>query len=316
MEKFSQWRDKGTGIAPFLPHPSSTFSSSESFVLLKILNVLLAVVSCVLKLVVLIPYTLIHITFIVPVFGQTKFRQVSLKVILLVVGLWFWNIVVDGTRVSFWRLTNGLAVQKKQSPRHGDIILSNFVSPIDPLIYSALFDPIFAVPDSDGYIKVMSLFKVSLLAMKLPETSLDKPGSISFIDLQRLATKSHKVIVLFCEGTTTNGRAMLSPNIKDNLSTRELAIAGARVFPASVKYLPQDITTPLPPRSSIHYILRITSRWKAWNVRLHMGPAMSTDIEDLITACTDGICRLGRIKKVELNVKCKSDFAKAWKKNR
>ncbi|KAK9246853.1 hypothetical protein V1506DRAFT_533954 [Lipomyces tetrasporus] len=316
MEKFSHWRDKGTGIAPFLPHLSSTFAttagvSSDAPIVLRLANILLAVLSSIVKIPLVLAIGALHFGIISPIFPSYRVRRVSSRLLLTVIGIWYWNVGVEGARRS--------ASRKNAStgPNAGDIIISNFLSPLDALVYSTVVDPVFIIPSYTGEIMVYSLLGAVLSALELPAAkSVSKPPNLAEIQAKALA--SHKVIVIFNEATPTNGRALLAPAM-DRILDEDNHITGkCRVFPSLIRYSPPDITTPIPPSSSLHYLCRVTSRWKAYSVRVRIAEPLDATDKNVIVSAFDEICRIGRITRVgeELGASSKLKFVKAWKKGR
>ncbi|KAK9371895.1 uncharacterized protein V1513DRAFT_454139 [Lipomyces chichibuensis] len=314
MEKFSQWRDKGTGIAPFLPHPSSTFANTalvSSPVPVRLGNVVLAVISSILKIPLALALGILHFGIILPIIPSYPVRRVSARLLLTILGVWYWNVSIDGARRSVSR-KNALS-----SPKAGDIIISNFLSPLDALVYSAVLDPIFVIPTYTGEIMVYTLLGAILAALDLPvAASSSTPPPLA--DIQAKALASQKVIVFFNEATPTNGRALLPPAIDQVPDEANYIGSKCRIFPSLIKYSPPDITTPIPPRSAVHYLCRVVCRWKAWGVRVRIAEPLDVSGKNAIISAFDEICRIGRIKRVgqDLSAGSKLDFVKAWKKGR
>lgn len=126
-------------------------------------------------------------------------------------------------------------------PQPSDIIASSFTSPIDPIYLAAIFDPIFTVsyPNTRQVCRV-SLFGAILNAFRVPQER--PPAGAQTTDLRTLIEANpNRVVVVFPETTTTNGRGILafSPSLLG-------APVGAKIFPVSIRYTPGDITTPVP----------------------------------------------------------------------
>ncbi|KAK9432269.1 hypothetical protein V1505DRAFT_365973 [Lipomyces doorenjongii] len=314
MEKFSQWRDKGTGIAPFLPHPSSTFASTalvSSPVPVRLANVVLGVISSIVKIPLAMALGTLHFGIISPIVPSYPVRRVSARLLLTILGVWYWNIGIDGARRSVSRKN------PSNPPKAGDIIISNFLSPLDALVYSVVVDPIFVIPTYTGEIMVYTLLGAILSALDLPvAASSSTPPTLAEIQAKALA--SQKVIVVFNEATPTNGRALLPPAIDQIPDGANYIGSKCRIFPSLIKYSPPDITTPIPPRSLLHYLCRVVCRWKAWSVRVRIAEPLDVSSKNVIISAFDEICRIGRIKRVgeDLRASSKLDFFKAWKKGR
>ncbi|KAK9240474.1 hypothetical protein V1525DRAFT_395073 [Lipomyces kononenkoae] len=312
MEKFSQWRDKGTGIAPFLPHPSSTFETTRlvsSPAPVRLANTILAVFSCIVKIPLALTLALLHFAIISQLVPSYPIRKASARILLTILGVWYWNVSIEGAR-SGWRKN------VSSDPKAGDIIFSNFLSPLDALVYSAVVDPVFVIPTYTGVIKVYTLFEAVMSALSLP-TAAQLSTVPTLAEIQAKALEKQKVVVVFNEATPTNGRALLPPAIK-HFPDASLITDKCRIFPSLIRYSPADITTPIPPMSVVSYLCRIVCRWKAWGVRVRIAKPLEVSASDIVNSAFDEICRIGRIKRVgeDLSAVSKLDFVKAWTKGR
>lgn len=126
-------------------------------------------------------------------------------------------------------------------PQPSDIIASSFTSPVDALYLAAIFDPIFTA----SYPDTRQVHRISLLGaiLRAFRTPRERPSAgVKTTDLHGLiAAHPTRVVVVFPETTTTNGRGILafSPSLLG-------APAGTKIFPVSLRYTPGDITTPVP----------------------------------------------------------------------
>ncbi len=126
-------------------------------------------------------------------------------------------------------------------PQPSDLIASSFTSPIDALYLAAIFDPIFTASyPGTRQVRQLSLFGAIMHAFRNPREH--PTSSARLMDLRTLVEANPKrIIVVFPETTTTNGRGILtlSPSLLS-------APVGAKIFPVSLRYTPADITTPIP----------------------------------------------------------------------
>jgi hypothetical protein len=166
------------------------------------------------------------------------------------------------------------------------------------------------------------------------------------VDVSTLVEKHpNRPIVLFPECTTTNGRGILA------LGNSLLSVSPkTKIFPVSLRYTPMDIVTPLPGSylsmlwtllsKPTHCIrVRIAESVTASQNALDAPPARSTrkstfstnyldtleqdDLEHvsasqeaLLGNVADSLARLGRVKRVGLGVKEKTEFVRAWRQSR
>ncbi|KAF2456584.1 hypothetical protein BDY21DRAFT_372650 [Lineolata rhizophorae] len=226
MEKYSQFRDRGSGIAPFFPVPTQPSGLRLP------LHVFLFCVRVPLVFAGLLFYVLV-LTWL-PIGNLLK--KATLWFVLGVPGIWWVDLQLDGVR------RGSLSRQPAHRlPSAGTIIASSFTSPLDALYLTAIFDPLLTASyPSTPQIEVLSLPRALLRALSPP--LLAPPPGTKLTDLAALL-RAHpdRAVVVFPECTTTNGRAILpfSPSL-----TR--APPGVKIFPVSLRYSPPDITTPVP----------------------------------------------------------------------
>ncbi|KAF8455369.1 hypothetical protein BGX38DRAFT_1249175 [Terfezia claveryi] len=344
MEKFSQYRDRGTQIAPFLE-----ISSPRTFAQLPLSITLLC-----LRL----PFFLF---LFIAYFGVLQWlpigslvRKACLWMILLVSGVWWVDLQVEGVK------KGSLSKQSKKLPRAGTVIVSSFTSPIDILYLAAVFDPIFTT----SYPNTREIERLSLLPAIIrslsPPLSQPPPGT-KLITLPRLlAENPNRSIALFPECTPTNGRGILrfSPSLD---STPE----DTPIFPISIRYTPADVTTPVPGWSTAGkfvwrllsggtHCVRVRIAGEIYNQPGGGEKPTYDGIEDegygeevdengygsgsgpelkrraggvggeekekpQSTLCVKGgeaLARIGRVKRLNLGVKEKVEFVQAWMKNK
>ena len=166
-------------------------------------------------------------------------------------------------------------------------------------------------------------------------------------DLQLLVKQfPNRVVVVFPESTTTNGRGILafSPSL---LGTPPKT----KIFPISLRYTPGDITTPVPEAylsfvwnlvSKPTHCIRVRIAETVYNTsqssgqkvtasrRLidssqddtssstdtllgsEEGEGLSLDEKKVLDQVAEALARLGRVKRVGLGVRDKEGFLKAW----
>lgn len=156
--------------------------------------------------------------------------------ILGIPGIWWIDLQIDGVK-------KGSLARKHEGriPQPSSIIASSFTSPIDSLYLAAIFDPIFTVSyPHTRLVRRVSLLHAILRALSSPQEQ--PPKNAKLTDLKTLlAAHPQRIIVVFPECTTTNGKGILpfSPSL---LTTPP----GTKIFPVSLRYSPPDVTTPIP----------------------------------------------------------------------
>ncbi|KAI9376065.1 hypothetical protein BJX61DRAFT_7411 [Aspergillus egyptiacus] len=341
MEKFSQFRDRGSGIAPFLPVSSQPISGClrlPSQLILFSFRLPLLIFACVSYFLVLQWLPL----------GSLG-KKAALWCILGIPSIWWVDLQVDGVR------KGSLSKQQARLPGPGSVIASSFTSPIDAVYLAAIFDPVFTASyPTSRKVEHISLLSAVLRAFSAPQVR-PLPGA-QMTDLATLARKyPNRPIVTFAECTTTNGRGILplSPSLVDTASE-------AKIFPVSLRYTPDDVVTPLPDSylsflwallSRPTHLIRvriaaavvnggrqpgISERMKhstydtnyfdvleevsgssskggeasSEKVEVDLSPAEKT----LLDTVGDSLARLGRVKRVGLKVSDKQGFVKTYRK--
>ncbi|KAF3345130.1 hypothetical protein VdG2_06743 [Verticillium dahliae VDG2] len=144
MEKFSQFRDKGSGISPFMPikTPVSplTYALHTSLFLL--------------RLPLFLTLTATYFLFLHHLPLPVVVRKALLWSLMAIPGLWWIDLQLDGVR-------RGTLADQPPSrfPHPASVIASTLTSPIDALYLAAIFDPIF----TRAYPSTRKLERVSLL---------------------------------------------------------------------------------------------------------------------------------------------------------
>lgn len=240
-------------------------------------------------------------------------------------------------------------------PQDNSVIASSSTSPIDALYLAAIFDPVFTASfPTTRLVQPITLFQAMLRAFLSPQMTPHPTARLMDLDTV-LSTYKNRVIVVFPECTTSNGRAILpfSPSL---LTVPQRT----KVFPVHLRYTAPDITTPVPGSfftflwnlcSKPTHCIRIriaeavlstsldqqsgssgkTSTFKTnYFDSLTDDAASSADTlvgdesEGLITReekafldkIGEALARLGRVKRVALGVREKQDFVKSWTRSR
>ncbi|RVD85738.1 uncharacterized protein DFL_004047 [Arthrobotrys flagrans] len=344
MEKYTQYRDRGTGTAPFLPITSATSS----------LHLPLAAVLFALRAPVLLTISVSYFLFLQFMPLGALFQKGILWICMLVAGVWWVDLQVEGVK----RGPSTLSRHPDKLPSSGSIIASTFSSPLDALYLAATFDPIFLLPSFDTpYVFQLTLFQ-TLLYTFAPPTS--KPYSSKPTTLAEVVSQNpHRIIVIFPEGTTSNGRALLrfAPAF-DSFATQYKqsgenghgngTIPKNKIFPISLRYLPSNTTTPLPGSYGV-FLWRLLGQ-PSHTIKVRIGEAVKIrdlEMSDTLVATSSSetitektvarsssgddangrvprvgaleervgeiLVKVGRIRRVGLGVKEKIGFWNAWK---
>ncbi|KAF2973310.1 hypothetical protein GQX73_g313 [Xylaria multiplex] len=318
MEKYSQFRDRGSGISPFLP------TTQPTSVTAKIIGAWIFII----RLPLLVAYCTLYFLVLDHLPIPPVLRKLLLWAMMAIPGIWWIDLQLDGVK-------RGSLSQQPASrfPRERAVIAAQFTSPVDAVYLAAIFDPIFVIsyPDTRK-VRRVSLFRAVALALAPPNTAAPRTG---LTDLRALVKENpHRVIVVFPEMTTTNGKGILpfSPSL---LATP----ADAKIFPVSMRYTAPDITTPIPSAwlSFLWNLLRrpthcvrvrvaegVSNTSVAINGSTHPdmddkvgrgaegGSDLTPEEERLLDGIADSLARLARNKRVGLTLHDKTAFVKVW----
>lgn len=261
-------------------------------------------------------------------------RKLLLWAMMGIPGIWWVDLQIDGVK-------RGHLSQQPASrvPHPGSVIAASFTSPIDALYLAAIFNPVFTV-SYPGTRKVqrISLFRAIVQALgpvqQSPADAEIGQGE-SMTDVRALlAAHPGRIIVVFPECSTTNGKGVLpfSPSLLPTPSN-------VKIFPVSLRYTPPDITTPVPgawaaflwkllsrPTHCIRVriaegVLNETGGSAAAHVSLGGGggkdnSGLAMGEQQVLDRVAESLARLGRNKRVGLNLEDKAAFIQAWKKPR
>ncbi|KAK7695473.1 hypothetical protein QCA50_000109 [Cerrena zonata] len=150
MEKFSAFRDPGTGIQPFLTPLPPVGSEVLKNVLLPF-GFLVGAIRTTLVVILAALYVLLVESFcrilapVPPLYRLVSylFTAIISRLVLLIVGLW-WIPVEKVTR----KRGRGAKAPDSWKPKVGDVIVSNWASWIELLWLAFRFNPIFVLPVS------------------------------------------------------------------------------------------------------------------------------------------------------------------------
>ncbi|KAJ1667861.1 Vacuolar protein sorting protein vps66 [Coemansia sp. RSA 1813] len=221
MEKYSKWRDQGTGIQPFLqPVPARSEKQGLKVVLNAAKKYIVGPVVATMRLALLGALAVVDAAtaavgalVVVPSIKRMWTwctRSVWARMALLVLGFYS----VDTKTVSLQkgrRDARKNAASKKGGVRSGDIIVANHASYVDILYLVAKYAPVFVELDN----ATMCARPISMwTALRAPAQMT--PALLQAKDARPLKTITEEArakrcgpVVVFPENATTNGRALL-----------------------------------------------------------------------------------------------------------
>ncbi|KYK57142.1 vacuolar protein sorting protein [Drechmeria coniospora] len=320
MEKYSQYRDKATGIAPFLAVTTPLSAVST------VTHSLLFLFRLPFFLIYALTYFVLFHNLPLPVVA----RKIALWGLMAIPGIWWVDLQLDGVK------RGTLSEQPRERfPHPGSVIAASFTSPIDALYLAAIFDPVFTI-SYPGTRKVQRVGLLGAVAMALGPVRTAPPPDAILVDIKELLQENaDRVIAVFPECGTTNGKAILpfGPGLLQ-------CPPDVHLFPVSIRYTPSDVTTPIPGQW-MAFLWNLLSRpTTCIRVRIAEGQTMgaasastngagngngagelrlrkpvddevSSGEQRVLDRIGDALARLGRVKRVGLTMKDKAAFVSA-----
>lgn len=274
MEKFSAWRDKGTGISPFMPvdlvkSPVKKYLVDPVLLLVKVpLFFLLYIVASV------VPKPAIK-ALLSHLFG---FKDIDL--------------LVEGVR-----RTKAADIDKNR-PFVNQVVISNWVSPLDIfLVYSlsnvsSLGEIAVVVPKNGALYSVGAWQTISVF--------FDQDISAVGEKIDTFSPLKGKLVVYFAEGTASNNRAVLPfakhpSNLFDGPSfTYKLLV---------LKMYPNSLTLPIPYLSKWQYLTRLLTHLGKGFIKVKIVPIEKVSANSIRLIYADN-----GLSTVELGVEQKEKF--------
>lgn len=232
--------------------------------------------------------------------------------------------------------------------------ISRFTSSILTLTSFISSNSLFVIPvtSADGKNVVYqkhSLASALFAALSLPKLLKGSESVFAAKSLQDISAeaKTHgQVVIVFGEGTTSNGKGLLplilseedSPDPK-TVKDKPTVLHKFPTYPAAIRYGRSYITTPTPI-SFISWLWKLVHGFLFSSVRIRYaaplhskdlkegtsGKSSSSNVGDSTSSqssdssyksqVSNGICRVGRVKEVGLGVKAKLEFMEAAAKKR
>lgn len=229
MEKFSNWRDKGTGISPFMPVATPLYSSKS--LVSKSGLILLKLVIFLIKL----PLVVVTFTF----YYVTGLQALARFIVLVLFGFNRLETLVDGVKRSH---TDKIAANL---PRRNDVVVVNHSSPLDGFIYATLCSGVswskiaIVIPDPSGNLSRYSVW--SLFSHTFNPSIAGTPVKLSEL--------KDRVVFLLLEGTPSNNNALLPFQ-----PLQSTDFSGFYIKSVAIKYQPQYLSLPIPHISKWTYI--------------------------------------------------------------
>lgn len=286
MEKFTDWRDKGTGIAPFLPptikNVNSVLQAWYIFVL-------------IVKLIFTSPF------FIIYHFSNSND---VLELILRLFFDWKLDVTVPGVK----RRDLDVAVQY---PQKDQLYICNYSSPLDgyALTVVAQGPAVFLIPEGN------SIYSMGL--NQFVEFTLDGSLDVKKFGKECSSMESLKgnVVYMFAEGTCSNAKSVLPFELKTDVLQNFLESTPVK-SPLKLKSVQlkinNSLVTPLPVQSKYNYMLRMYQKGIHMKCKIYNETVGSLDEARVLLNDSDKF----KLVSKNLNIESKRKFVVEYKYRR
>ncbi|KAI5953395.1 hypothetical protein KGF54_002767 [Candida jiufengensis] len=288
MEKFSTWRDKATGISPFMPHQFPISQNRQNKLITTLQIILIKTPIFILKFPSFILLTLLYY-----ITGSTSLLNLIFKFIF---GFNDVNYSVDGIKRS--------QLDKLQSykPKIGDLIVTNYSSPLDGFIFNLISGTssiIILIPDKKGDLYQYTPW--SLISHCFGKNSNNRP-------IEETSKFKHKIVFLLLEGTTSNNQSIL-PFIKLNPKYTFDGISSIKSM--VLKFSPNYFTIPIPINiSKFYYLFELLTDFKSKTFKIKIYKFDNFNLVDIRKSFE--LNSLALINNKDLSIDGKEDFIKYY----
>jgi len=319
MEKYSAWRDKETGIHPLF-HPKE---KESRFILRPVLDVLLFVIRTPLLIMLFSIYFLVR--SVVQLIPLPSFLKRPLIRIIDILGcrstlflLGFWWI-----KSNYQRISRQYQLPKIYPPginiSSGDLIVSNKLSIVEILYLGFRYSPVFTGVSIEGdALKRIGIFRALLDALR--PTSCYHLNDGSYAPLQSILdtarSKRQGPVVVFPEGTNSNGRALLDycPVLDD------VSISQLRTHVIGFKFEWSYFCPVFTVGSSLGYLYHLMGQVKNSLQVRYLSPndipanpqADNGSSQDWGNEVFSALANTLRLKRTKINQTDKQEFLEYW----
>eukprot|EP01112_Ceratiomyxa_fruticulosa_P012551 TRINITY_DN3480_c0_g1_i1.p1 TRINITY_DN3480_c0_g1~~TRINITY_DN3480_c0_g1_i1.p1 ORF type:complete len:352 (-),score=66.81 TRINITY_DN3480_c0_g1_i1:290-1345(-) len=337
MEKYSKWRDPGTGIHPFLPIKGrvreggviSFLSWIFSLVFGSVLSVFrIGLISIVFAFMLLLSVVVGIIP--VPILKRLLKRLVEgtcARLILLLMG--FWSISTKQTYLSKQQKQAG---GENLQVKSGDIIIANHTSYVDILYLSFRFSPVFtATPNSWPDLPPKGVVEPLSLHQALYDSISEQPHSEKAISVSKIIKDAQNndsgPVVIFPEGATSNGLTLLDPIPVFDSQDLVSGFDTSRVHVIGFKYENENFSPTFTVGNFFIHLFRLCSQFSNQLQVRYLASAnipplpldgssptkkKSEDLGEWGDVLVRNLASILQIRRAKLNAMDKRDFLNYW----
>ncbi|KAI3407061.2 hypothetical protein KGF56_000149 [Candida oxycetoniae] len=242
MEKFSAWRDRATGISPFMPQKVPNKQTSFNKYLFSLVRVPIFILKLPFFAICGLLYSITGFNFLLNFIFTflLAFNPIEYS--------------VDGVKKS-------QTFQLQQyKPQKSDLIIANYISPLDGYIMALLChsnsNMVIVAPDKQG-----KLYKYN--PWTLMKFCFSKQAHGDGVPVDDLCKYHDKIVFLLLEGTTSNNTALL-PFIKLD---SKYQIDQFEIKALVMKLYPQFFTLPIANYTPLYYLFQLLTDFGKKNVK-------------------------------------------------
>lgn len=309
MEKFSDWRDPGTGISPFMP----IIDHNKPNIIVKFTRILIKSLIFVTRIPLFLLFITIYAIIPIPIVRQFTIWYIlnflfSFNALSLNTGS-LYDVSVDGIKRSNKKLINA------NLPQANDVVIVNYTSPLDYLVLFVLNPNSVALAlDRNGNLIRYSVWQFFAASLSLPNTATTvNPKPV------KLESFKGKTIFIFPEGSPSNGKSIL-PYIRTKLDLSQYtkptttASTAFKFKTLTLKIHPAELTTPVPV-SKFSYFFKLFTNWQ---IKYRLKILLLDEDELQWENIRNKSAETGRLRLVghDLNLDAKLRFVEAYKNNK
>ncbi|KAG5517955.1 hypothetical protein PMAC_000410 [Pneumocystis sp. 'macacae'] len=293
MEKYTKWRDPGTGLAPFL---QNSYEIPDQRFFFFLFGPILFLIRHLFIFILFTTYFIFIHTLLSPVL-----QPIFPKVIHLIKKMFIGIVLVLCGIFPAYSQTKNISAE----PKPKDIIISCCCSPLDILYLTFKYNPIFTISFSNTLlVEHVSGIKAMFYMLSTPKKPVHEHNT-TLDNLSKLYP--NRIISVFPEGTTSNGRGLL-------LFTQSLQSSApqTRIFPLSIKYN-LYLTTP-HPGSLFTFLFRLTFKLShKIHIKISKTPIILSNYKEVDEITSLSLSKLSKVPRLNLGIDEKITFLKAWK---
>ncbi|RKP33660.1 hypothetical protein BJ085DRAFT_32571 [Dimargaris cristalligena] len=335
MEKYSNWRDPGTGIQPFLPPaPVKIDRHIGQIVVACVRDYLFGPLIALARIVLLIPVLVLlvstrYISYLFVFHALKRLYQDwvtggLIRLTLFLLGFHFIPFNVVSLKKGRQDPTaSGSGQRQPDSIQSGDIIVANHTSYVDIIYLYGRFNPVFVQmkpldttttttsrdpTQVEHRFRRVSVYEALRGCGGCPAAASSSGTSLAALTREARARRSGPVVV-FIEGTTSNGRALLKP--MDVFRVQADVDRESRIHLLLLKYTTSYPSPVFPVGNKLAHCFKMCCQAetpKLADQDLPSQPKSALPVDNLNSQLTQLLANLGRLRATKQGYQEKQKF--------